>query len=237
MESVMKTIVEQGIRTLFLSIFLVSGLAFAGVEENEKVEAAIDVMEKITAIPEEGIPPALLRNAHGLAVIPGVIKAGFVVGGSYGKGVLTVRDAQGRWSPPVFVKLAAGSLGWQIGAQSVDLVLVFKTAKSVEGIVKGTFTLGADAAVAAGPVGRRGEAATDAELKAEILSYSRSRGLFAGVSLEGSSISIDNDANAAFYGKALGSAEIMEGKGGNPDLGQKFLLAVTKATGGNQPGP
>jgi lipid-binding SYLF domain-containing protein len=228
----MKAVVEQGIRRLFLSIFLFSGLASAGVEENEKVESAIDVMEKITAIPEEGIPPALLRNAHGVAVIPGVIKAGFVVGGSYGRGILTVRDAQGRWSPPVFVKLAAGSLGWQIGAQSIDVVLVFKTAKSVDGIVKGTFTLGADAAVAAGPVGRRGEAATDAELKAEILSYSRSRGLFAGVSLEGSSISIDNDANGAFYGKALRPAEVMEGKAGNPELGQKFLLAVTKATGG-----
>jgi lipid-binding SYLF domain-containing protein len=228
----MKVMVKQGIRMFFLSVLLFSGLALAGVEEDEKVESAIDVIDKITAIPEEGIPPALLRNAHGLAVIPGVIKAGFVVGGSYGKGILTVRDAQGRWTPPVFVKLAAGSLGWQIGAQSIDVVLVFKTAKSVDGIVEGTFTLGADAAVAAGPVGRRGEAATDAELKAEILSYSRSRGLFAGISLEGSSISIDNDANGAFYGKALRPAEVMEGKAGNPELGQKFLLAVTKATGG-----
>lgn len=226
----MNAIITQGI-TILLGILLFPGLAFAGVEEAEKIESATEVMEKITALPEESIPPALLRNAHGLAVIPGVIKAGFVVGGSYGKGILTVRGEQGRWSPPVFVKIAAGSLGWQIGAQSTDVVLVFKSAKSVDGIVRGTFTLGADAAVAAGPVGRRGEAATDAELKAEILSYSRSRGLFAGISLEGSKISIDHDANAAFYGRALRPAEIMDGKGGNPDAGRKFLNVVIKATG------
>jgi len=233
----MKAMQIQGIDpilwgSILLSVLFFSGLAFAGVDEKEKVESSTEVIEKITTLPEEGISPALLRNAHGIAVIPGLIKAGFVLGGSYGKGILTVRDEHGRWSPPLFVKLAAGSLGWQIGAQSTDVVLVFKTAKSVDGIVKGTFTLGADAAVAAGPVGRRGKAATDAELKAEILSYSRSRGLFAGISLEGSKLSIDHDANADFYGTALSPTEIMEGKGGNPEAGQKFLQAVARATSG-----
>lgn len=131
----------------------------AALEEEEKVDAAIDVLEMTSRLPEEGIPPALLRNAQGLAVIPNVIKAGFIVGGSYGKGVLLVRDDQGRWSPPLFIRLAAGSFGWQIGAQSTDVVLVFKTPRSIEGIVRGTFTLGADAAVAAGPVGRWAAAA------------------------------------------------------------------------------
>ncbi|MGA7180339.1 MAG: lipid-binding SYLF domain-containing protein [Thiobacillaceae bacterium] len=226
----MKRATIQIIGSFLLGTLLYSGWAAAGVGESEKVETATDVLRQITAIPEQEIPPALLRNAQGVAVIPGVIKAGFIVGGSYGKGILTVRDDKGQWSPPLFVTLAAGSLGWQIGAESTDVVLVFKTRRSVEGIVKGTFTLGADAAVAAGPVGRRGEAATDAELKAEILSYSRSRGLFAGISLQGSKISIDHDADAAFYGKALSPSQIVEGEGGHPDAGQKFLHEVTKAT-------
>lgn len=228
----MKAASIQVIISIVLSALLYPVQASAGVGETEKVESATEVIKQITALPEQSIPPALLRNAHGLAVIPGVIKAGFVVGGSYGKGVLTVHDEKGMWSPPLFVKLAAGSLGWQIGAESTDLVLVFKTARSVDGIVKGTFTLGADAAIAAGPVGRRGAAATDAELKAEIFSYSRTRGLFAGVSLEGSKISIDHDADAAFYGRTLRPAEVIEGKGGNPEAGEKFLREVAKATGG-----
>ncbi len=231
MERFMKRATYQVIITCLLSTLLYSGQTLAGVGEAGKVETATEVLKQITAIPEQGIPPALLKNAYGLAVIPGVLKAGYVVGGSYGKGVLTVREDKGRWSPPLFVKLIAGSIGWQIGVDSTDLVLVFRTKKSVDGIVKGTFTLGADAAVAAGPVGRSGAAATDAELKAEILSYSRSRGLFAGLSLEGSRISIDHDADAAFYGKALQPTQITNGEGNNPDAGQKFLQEVNKATG------
>ncbi|MGO9445049.1 MAG: lipid-binding SYLF domain-containing protein [Thiobacillaceae bacterium] len=225
-----RPIIQTFISILFFTL-LFPGLAWADVTQAEKVDSATEVLKEITAIPEQAIPPALLQSAHGLAVIPGVIKAGFVIGGSYGKGVLTVRDDKGRWSPPLFVTLAAGSLGWQIGAQSTDVVLVFKTPKSVEGIVKGTFTLGADAAVAAGPVGRQGVAATDAEMKAEILSYSRSRGLFAGISLEGSKISIDHDADAAFYATGLRPSQIIEGEAGNPEAGRKFLREVTRATG------
>ena len=226
----MRTFKSLFIASVLASVLPFSGATFAAVEESDKVADASAVLEKITAIPEQGIPPALLKDAHGIAVIPGVIKAGFVVGGSYGKGVLSVRDKDGRWSAPLFITLKAGSLGWQIGAQSTDVLLVFKTARSVEGIVKGTFTLGADAAVAAGPVGRRGEAATDAELKAEILSYSRSRGLFAGVSLEGSSVSIDYASNRHFYGKDVRPAEIMAGNVSVPPAGQKFLGVVNNVT-------
>ncbi|HYP67543.1 MAG TPA: lipid-binding SYLF domain-containing protein [Thiobacillaceae bacterium] len=229
----MRTLKKLLIASLLLGVLPIAGSVFAAAEEADKLSSASDVLEKITTIPEQSIPPALLKDAHGLAVIPGVIKAGFVVGGSYGKGVLTVRDKDGRWSAPVFVTLKAGSVGWQIGAESTDVLLVFKTAKSVDGIVKGTFTLGADAAVAAGPVGRRGEAATDTELKAEILSYSRSRGLFAGVSLEGSSIGIDYASNKDFYGKEASPAEILGGKVSMPPSGQKFLDVVSKVTAGN----
>src|SRR5207253_1884276 len=120
-------------------------------------------------------------------------------GARYGRGIVMVRDERGYWRPPAFVTLAGGSFGWQIGLQVTDIVLVFKTRSSVDGLMRGKFTLGADAAAAAGPVGREAAAATDAELRAEIYTYSRSRGLFAGVSLDGSVLSVDHTANAAFY--------------------------------------
>lgn len=186
--------------------------ALAG-EESKKVRQAADVAREIIELPEKGIPPALLKDAYGIAIIPGVIKVGFVVGGRHGTGILMVRTEGGGWSNPVFVSLTGGSVGWQIGAESTDVVLVFKSRRSIDGILKGKFTLGADAAVAAGPVGRSAEAGTDITLKAEIYSYSRSRGLFAGVSLEGAALRIDDDANEAFYGKKdVTPKEIISGK-------------------------
>ncbi len=170
-------------------------------EETAKINAAAEVLHEILRIPEQVIPPALLKNAHGIAIIPGIIKAAFFLGGRYGSGVMLVRSGDGGWSNPVFLRMLGGGFGWQIGVQSTDVILVFKSSKSINGITKGKFTLGADASVAAGPVGRSVEAATDMQLKAEIYSYSRNRGLFAGVSLEGAALQIDNDANAAFYGR------------------------------------
>ena len=181
-------------------------------------------------IPEKAIPPSLLANAEGIAIIPGVIKVGFVVGGQYGNGVLLVRRKEGGWSNPVFVTLMSGSVGWQIGAQATDFVIVFKTPRSIDGIMKGKYTLGADAAVAAGPVGRRAEAATDVEFKAEIYSYSRSRGLFAGVSLEGSSLQVDHDSDAAFYAKGdIRPSEIIERREAKaPAAAEKLRKTVEK---------
>jgi lipid-binding SYLF domain-containing protein len=213
-----------------LAAALLAGNVHAASPGDEKIEASIEILDKTAGMPEQEIPPALLRNAEGLAIIPNVIKAGFVIGGSYGKGVLLVRDAQGRWSAPIFLRLAAGSFGWQAGAQSTDVVLVFKTRRSIEGLTRGTFTLGADAGVAAGPVGRRGEAATDVDLKAEILSYSRSRGLFAGVSLEGSKLDVDHKANAEYYGRNVGAEDIMQGKVAPTDLARRLVEAVGKRT-------
>ncbi|GFO69581.1 hypothetical protein GMLC_31600 [Geomonas limicola] len=194
-------------------------------KEGQKVEECIDVVKAVKAMPEEGIPQALLNNAHAIAIIPGVIKVGFVIGGRYGTGILTVRNEKGEWSDPVFVKIAGGSLGWQIGAQSTDLILVFKSKASVNGILRGKFTLGADASVAAGPVGRSASGATDVMLKSEIFSYSRSRGLFAGLALDGAGITIDDDANASFYGKPdLAAKDIISGNLANrPPLVQELL--------------
>jgi lipid-binding SYLF domain-containing protein len=199
--------------------------ALAAAKEARSVESAAEVLETIEAIPERGIPPALLGDAWGVAVFPGLIKAGLVVGGQYGHGVLSVREKGGGWSDPVFVTLASGSAGFQIGAESTDLVLVFKTHRSVQGIMRGKYTLGADVAVAAGPVGRLAEAATDIQLKAEIYSYSRNRGLFAGVSLEGASLQIDDRSNAAFYEKrGIGPSEILAGKGFKTPQGAERLI-------------
>lgn len=213
------------------ALFTTLTASAASEDPIDRLEAATEILEKTNTMPEQEIPPALLKNAQGIAVIPGVIKAGFFVGGSYGKGVLNVRDSYGRWSQPIFLKLAAGSIGWQIGAQSTDLVLVFKTRRSVEGLINGTFTLGADAAVAAGPVGRRGEAATDVDLKAEIYSYSRSRGLFAGVSLEGAKLDVDRTANTEFYGRAVRPRDIMEGQVQASSYATRYMQAIDKVTG------
>jgi lipid-binding SYLF domain-containing protein len=192
-----------------------------------KIEDCIEVVKAIKAIPEQGVPPMLLKDAQAIAVIPGVIKVGFVIGGRYGTGVLTVRDEKGNWAAPVFIKIAGGSLGWQIGAESTDLILVFKTKKSVDGIFQGRFTLGADASVAAGPVRRSAEGATDLTLKAEIYSYSRSRGLFAGVALNGAAIMVDDDANAAYYGnKYLGPRSVVAGEGGERTPAVNKLLEL-----------
>jgi lipid-binding SYLF domain-containing protein len=169
--------------------------------EAARLTVATKVLNEITATPDNGIPESLLAHAQGVAVIPNVIKAAFGIGGRWGEGVLTVRQPDGSWSQPVFIRLAGGSVGWQIGAQSTDVVLVFKTARSLNAIEKGKFTLGGDVSVAGGPVGRYAEASTDAQLRAEILSYSRNRGLFAGISLAGAVIQIDNRADMNFYGR------------------------------------
>jgi lipid-binding SYLF domain-containing protein len=195
---------------IFLSLVIIFTTTFmflkpipleSAILETAKVNDAIEVLEGIMAIPERGIPPALLSNSYGIAIIPGLIKVGLIVGGRHGRGIMVVRDKEGKWSNPSFVTLTGGSIGWQIGAQSADIILVFKSQKSIEGIKRGKFTFGVDASIAAGPVGRHIEAETDVELNAEIYSYSRTRGLFAGVSLEGAALQIDNDVNAAFYGR------------------------------------
>lgn len=181
----------------------------AGDRELRTVESAIETIQALAALPLKGIPPNLLQDAKGVAIIPHVVKAGFLVGGRFGRGVVLVRQPDGSWSNPVFVALGGGGIGWQAGIQSTDLVLVFKTSHGLERVLRGRgqLTLGGDVAVAVGPVGRQAEAATDAQLKAEIYSYSRSRGLFAGISLEGAGVVADTDANEAFYRLRWGRPE------------------------------
>lgn len=185
---------------LIFSIFFVSqSFAEQGKISVNKISEATKVLQEIIAIPEQAIPPSLLSRAHAVVVVPNLLKAGFIVGGRYGTGVMSVRDKDGVWHYPVIVTLTGGSIGWQIGAQSTDIILVFKNLKSVDALSKGQFTLGGNASVAAGPVGRHAEASTDAKLESEIYSYSRSRGLFAGIALEGAALQIDHDSTWSIY--------------------------------------
>jgi len=166
---------------------------------DQTIASATDVLNQAMSSPLNRIPESMLANCHGVAIIPNVIKGSFIVGARHGKGLLFVRDGQGVWHAPMFVTLTGGNVGWQIGVQSSDIVLVFKTARSVQGILDGKLTLGADAAAAAGPVGRQTAVATDGQLQAEIYSYSRSRGLFAGVSIDGSVLRMDQLSTGAYY--------------------------------------
>jgi lipid-binding SYLF domain-containing protein len=168
-------------------------------KEDQIVQASTAVLNEIMAVPLNSIPESMLADAQGLVIIPNMVKGGFVVGGRHGRGVLLVRDDNQNWHAPVFVSMTGGSIGWQVGVQTTDVILVFKTRQSVQGILNGKFTLGADAAAAAGPVGRQAAAATDGKLKAEIYSYSRSRGLFAGVSIDGSVLQLDQIATTGYY--------------------------------------
>jgi lipid-binding SYLF domain-containing protein len=185
--------------------------ARAGEEENKRAENAVRVLKEVMEAPDKAVPRELLQNAHAIAVVPDVIKAGLVIGGRHGNGLISVKTRDGTWSNPAFISMTGGSIGFQAGVSSTDVILVFRTQRGVDSIVHGKFTLGADASAAAGPVGRSAQASTDAQLKAEIYSYSRARGLFAGAALDGTAITIDNDANQAVYGDGVTTRRIFDG--------------------------
>jgi len=196
--------------------------------EDARLITAREVLEELRAAPDQNVPDWLMQRAYGIAVVPEVIKGALMFGGRYGNGVLTVRDSGGRFSNPIFITLAGGSFGWQVGATSTDVVLVFVTQRSIENFARGKFTLGADASVAAGPLGRQGEAA--AGVNAEIYSYSRSRGLFAGVALDGTVLAFDRSANRAFYADpGVNTDTITTGKDTTTsESARRFLAAIAQ---------
>jgi len=199
-------------------------------DEVKRVTEATTVLEEIMAAADKAVPRAIMEKAEGIAVFPSMIKGGLVVGAQHGRGILSVHNKQtGAWSSPAFLSITGGSFGAQIGVQAIDLVLVINGQRGLEQLVKNQFKLGADASAAAGPVGRDASASTDIQMRAQILSYSRSRGLFAGVTLTGSTIRQDRDANERFYGTAFRTGQIVfDGMGGSPDAANAWKASLAK---------
>jgi lipid-binding SYLF domain-containing protein len=205
---------NRRMRPLFAIVFAVTAIisplrAQDSSDEAKRAREAATVLDEVMSAGDKGIPSAVLEKAEGIAVFPGLLKGGLGVGAQHGRGILSTRVKSGGWSNPAFLTINGGSIGLQIGLQSTDLVLVINNMRGLEQMVKNQFKLGADVAVAAGPVGRDAGAATDIQMRAQILSYSRSRGLFAGVTVNGSTINQDRDANERFYGKPYTTSEIV----------------------------
>jgi lipid-binding SYLF domain-containing protein len=203
-----RRVLHSAMALVVLSLVAIPIRILAQSDEAQRVQESITVFNEIMAAPDKAIPNSVLNKTEGIAVFPGTIKGGFVIGAQHGRGILSARNTGG-WSAPAFMSINGGSIGAQIGASAVDVVLVVMSKRGLQNLVSNEFKIGADAGVAAGPVGRDASASTDASMRAEILSYSRSRGLFAGVTLNGASISSDDDADKRFYGKPLKAADII----------------------------
>ena len=218
--------------TVLVSVFLFSqSTAFAETNKwKELVAESGRVLTEIQGMPDQGIPEDLLKECAAIAVFPSTISAGLGIGGKYGQGIIMVRDEDsGKWSSPAIFSLIGGSIGWQIGGQATDFVLLIMARRGVDGILQGRVKLGADASVAAGPVGRAAEASTDVQLKGGILSYSRSRGLFAGAKLEGAVITEHWDGDKELYGEAVSARDILlENKVKMPESANEVLKVLNK---------
>lgn len=214
--------------TIALSLCIAASPILADTAQQRLRESA-DVVSDLMQTPEKGIPQDLLAKAECIIVIPGVKKAAFVVGGEFGKGFAECRNADGTgWRAPAAVRLEGGSVGFQIGAVSTDLIMVIRNKHGMESLLSDKFTLGADVSAAAGPVGRSASADTDAKLNAEILAWSRAKGLFAGVSLKGATVRNDIDANEELYGKRLTNREILTGEMRPPSSAQPLVAALDR---------
>ncbi len=198
-------------------------------EDVSRTHKAADVFRDIMNTPDKGIPQELLETAKCIAIIPGDVKFAFVFGGNYGRGVATCRTDHG-WSAPMFVAIDGGSVGYQIGGSSTDIVMLFMNDHALQSLLSDKFKLGADATVAAGPVGRNAAAATDAKMHAEILTYARSKGLFAGVSLEGSVVQADKSGDKAMYGENVDRHDILRGKVPVPEAARALLRELDNSS-------
>src|ERR1035441_7761147 len=214
----------------FLTLSLAT-FAFAGSGQQDtsaRLQAAGQVMNEIMAAPDKGIPEEVLNGAKCIAVVPDMAKGGFVVGGEHGRGVVTCRTTHG-WSAPAFISIGGGNFGFQAGAQSVDLIMLFMNDKGVQGLLSSKFELTGEASATAGPVGRHASAGTDWKMNTEALSYSRSKGLFAGVAVDGAKIQQDNDSTTAIYGKNVSFRRTLSGEVHAPASTDSFLAAVRAA--------
>lgn len=216
---------------LFSIIFFIF-LSSAKAEDkwSNLLKECAKVLSETQGMPDQSIPEDLLNNCHAIAIFPSTVSAGLGIGGKYGQGIIMIRDSDSKkWSSPAIFTIAGGSIGLQIGGQATDFVLLFMNTRTIDGLLQGKFKLGADAAVSAGPVGRNAEAATDIMLKGGILSYSRSRGLFAGVKLSGDVITQHWDGNKTLYGKELSAREILtQNKTEMPKAASELLKILNK---------
>ena len=209
-------------------VLAANGAALAGNREEARVLQATQVLQDTQTMPDQQMPDWLLRRAQGIAIIPNVVKVALIAGGRGAKGLMVVRDAQGRWSNPMFLTLGGGSFGFQWGLEVSDVILVFTTRRSIEGVTGGKLTLGADASVAIGPIGRQVSGATDIGL-AEVYSYSQSKGLFAGVAVDGTVLAIDHKANAEYYQRpGVLASDILSAAAPAPPASAQRLLDVLR---------
>jgi lipid-binding SYLF domain-containing protein len=200
-------------------------------DESKRVNEALTALDEIMAAADKSVPQSVMEKAVGIAVFPSLLKGGLGVGGQHGRGILSVRTKNGGWSNPAFLTITGGSIGAQIGVQAIDLVLIINNQRGLEQLVKNQFKVGADAGVAAGPVGRDASASTDIQMRAQILSYSRTRGLFAGATLNGSTIKEDRDANERFYKVGYRTGQIVfdgMGTATNPAAVDRWKQTLTK---------
>ena len=200
----------------------------ARTNATDRLDNATNVLHEIMGMPDNGIPEEVLQHAKCVAVVPHMVKAGFIFGGKGGKGVATCRTANG-WSAPAFITISGGSWGLQIGVEAVDLVMIIQNEKGMQKLLSSNFQIGADASAAAGPVGRHASAGTDWKLDTEILTYSRAKGAFAGLTLEGASIRQDDDSRRAIYGRKVTTRSLLSGKVPPPPLAQPFLAEIRGA--------
>ena len=215
---------------LTATLFVLSvGSAVAATKEEQRLAEAAKAFDEIMKVPDKGIPGGLLEKADCIVIIPGMKKGGFIVGGRYGKGMVSCRNqAQTQWEAPAMLEMGGGSVGLQIGASAIDVVMLVMDRGGMDSLLKDKFTLGGDASVAAGPVGRAGTAETDAAMNAKILSYSRSKGVFAGLELKGATLNQDDDANKALYGKKIDAPDILGGKVTTPAAAKPVIDVLTK---------
>jgi len=205
------------------------GLVYGANDAANRLDASAEVLTEIMGAPDKGIPQDLLDKSACIVIVPGLKKGAFIVGGKYGKGFVSCRkDVGAGWSAPAAVRVEGGSVGFQIGGSETDVIMLVMNQSGVKKLLSSKFTLGADAQVAAGPVGRESSADTDAKLRAEILTYSRSRGLFAGLSLQGATLRADEDWNKEMYGKEISNEEIVLGTTPPPSTASQLMTALNK---------
>ncbi len=223
---------KKTLSMLLMSVIAMVGTyAFAGSAREDSVDRldrSVNVLHAIMATPDKGIPEEVLSNAKCIVVVPDLIKGGFVFGGKHGRGVATCRTANG-WSAPAFVSVGGGSWGLQIGVEDVDLVMLVMNEQGLQHLLSSKFQLTGEGSVAAGPVGRHASAGTDWKMNTEMLTYSRSKGVFAGLTLEGAVVEQDNDSTHAIYGKHMMFRNILSGKAATPRSADAFLRAVSEA--------